>query len=411
MDVVVTTRTVSGVIWRSVGAVALLVCGLAVAAPSAPASAATPEWSGLDARAYTGEIPAPGTLIREVPLAPELSVLGAGAAYRILYATRDQHDAPAVSTAAVFLPHGTPPAGGWPTVAWAHGTVGLGDDCTPSALPRSDRDDEYLTHWLDQGYAVVATDYTGLGTPGLMSYLNSRSTARAVVDSVVAAHGFGLPLSPKWAIVGQSQGGAAAVSSARWATEFSAGSELDYRGVVATGTPANIEQVATRAAPDMALPPELGPAANSYAAYILAAFREARPDLDVDSVLSPQGLRAAELAETLCKPALDEALAGQNPAQFFSAPLASLPDAAEALDAYMGTPVSGYDRPIFLGVGLLDRDVPPNSTLTLNDQLTANGEDVTLRVYPDEDHSGTVLASLPDSTPFLRAALAGGPDA
>jgi acetyl esterase/lipase len=394
--------------WRSAVAVVALLGGLSVVTPVPSASAAAPNWSGLDARGHTGDIPAPGTLIRDVPLSPELSVRGAGAAYRILYATRDQHDAPAVSTAAVFLPHGAPPQGGWPTVAWAHGTVGLGDDCTPSALPRSPRDDEYLTHWLDQGYAVVATDYTGLGTPGLMSYLNSVATARAVVDSVVAAHGFGLPLSPKWAIVGQSQGGAAAVSSARWATEFSAGSGLDYRGVVATGTPANIEKVVERAGPDMALPPALGPAANSYAAYILAAFREARPDLDVDSVLSSRGREAATLAETLCKPALDEALAGRTPAEFFRAPLVSLPGAAQALDAYMGTPVSGYDRPIFLGVGLLDRDVPPDSTLSLYDQLRANGQDVTLRVYPDQDHSGTVLASLPDSTPFLRTALAGG---
>jgi hypothetical protein len=397
--------------WRSAAAVLLLFGGLCVLTPVRSASAAAPNWSGLDARHYNEDIPAPGTLIRDVPLSPELSVRGAGAAYRILYATRDQHDAPAVSTAAVFLPHGEPPRDGWPTVAWARGTVGLGDDCTPSALPRSPRDDEYLTHWLDQGYAVVATDYTGLGTPGLMSYLNTVATARAVVDSVVAAHGFGLPLSPKWAIVGQSQGGAAAVSSARWATEFSAGSGLDYRGVVATGTPADIEKVVERAAPDMALPPALGPAANSYAAYILAAFREARPDLSVDSVLSPQGLEAATLAETLCKPALDEALAGRTPAEFFRAPLVSLPGAVEALDTYMGIPVSGYDRPIFLGVGLRDRDVPPNSTLGLYEQLSANGQDATLRVYPDQDHSGTVLASLPDSTPFVRTALAGRPRA
>ena len=234
------------------------------------------------------------------------------------------------------------------------------------------------------------------------------STARAVVDSVVAAHGFGLPLSPRWAIVGQSQGGAAAVSSARWATEFSAGSGLDYRGVVATGTPAGIEQVVRRAGPEMALPPELGPAVNSYAAYILAALREARSDLDVDSVLTPQGLEAATFAETVCKPALDAALADRTPAQFFRAPLVSVPGAAAALDAHLGIPVDGYDRPIFLGVGLLDRDVPPSSTLSLHDQLSANHQDVTLRVYPDDDHSGTVLASLPDSTPFLQTALGGG---
>ena len=133
-------------------------------------------------------MPAPGGLIRTVPLNPELSVAGAARAYRILYSTTDQHNSPAVSTGVVFVPPGEAPPGGWPVIAWAHGTVGLGDDCTPSAQPRSARDNEYLSHWLSEGYVVVGSDYTGLGTPGLMSYLNSVATAHYVVDSVVAVH-------------------------------------------------------------------------------------------------------------------------------------------------------------------------------------------------------------------------------
>jgi hypothetical protein len=379
-------------------------------APLAIAHAAVPDWSGLDARDYAGAIPLPGgTLISQVPLDPALSVTGAGSAYRILYSTVNQHGQPAVSTAAVFVPKGLPPAGGWPVVAWAHGTVGLGDDCTPSALPRGQRDDEYLTHWLDQGYVIVGTDYVGLGTPGLMSYLNSVTTAHAVVDSVVAVHQLALPLSPEWAIVGQSQGGGAAVNSARWATAFSAGSGLDFRGVVATGTPANIESVIKLGGPDIELPAALGSAANSYAAYILAGFREARPDINVNSVLSPAGINALNLAETSCKPQLDGQLAGMTLPQFFVAPLNTLPGLSDALDEYMGTPISGYDRPIFLGAGLLDTDVPAKSSLVFYDQLKANNQDVILKIYPEEDHSGTVLASMPDSTPFLAALFAGGP--
>ncbi|MBU8809704.1 alpha/beta hydrolase family protein [Mycolicibacterium goodii] len=381
-----------------------LVCAVIVA-PVPTAAGAEPVWSNLDVRHYDEPIPRAGALIASVPLDPALSVTGAERAYRILYSTVDQHDSPAVSTAAVFVPRGQAPEGGWPVIAWAHGTVGLGDDCAPSAQPRSVRDDEYLTHWLDQGYAVVGSDYAGLGTPGLMSYLNSLATAHSVVDSVIAMHEMDLPLSPEWAIVGQSQGGGAAVNSARWATEFSRGTGLDYRGVVATGTPFNVESIVKQAGPDMALPPDLGPAANSYTAYILAGFREARPDIDVNSVLTPAGLDAVAKAETLCKPQLDEALAAMNPTDFFRAPLATLPGVDAALDAYMGTPTSGYDRPIFLGVGMRDRDVPPNLTLQLDDALRSNGQNVTLKVYPDEDHSGTVLASLPDSTPFLRAAF------
>lgn len=385
-------------------AIVLLICGF-LTAPTA--AAAVPNWSGLDARHYDAPIPPAGTLIQEVPLDPALSVPGAARAYRILYSTVDQHDSPAVSTAAVFVPRGEAPAGGWPTIAWAHGTVGLGDDCTPSAQPRSERDVEYLTHWLDQGYAIVGSDYAGLGTPGLMSYLNSVATAHSVVDSVIAMHEMDLPLSRKWAIVGQSQGGGAAVNSARWATEFSRGTGLDYRGVVATGTPFNVESVVKQAGPDMALPPNLGPAANSYTGYILAGLRDARPDLDINSVLTPAGRAAVDKAEVLCKPDLDQQLTGMTPTGYFSAPLATLPGAAEAIDAYLGTPTSGYDRPIFLGVGMLDHDVPPNMSLQLDEQLRANGQDVTLKVYPEEDHSGTVLASIPDSTPFLAAVFDG----
>lgn len=374
--------------------------------PPAVATAAVPNWSGLDARFFSEPIPPAGTTIASVPLDPALSVAGAGPAYRVLYSTVDQHDRPAVSTGAVFLPKGPAPDGGFPVIAWAHGTVGLGDDCTPSALPRSERDNEYLSHWLEQGYAVVASDYAGLGTPGLMSYLNSVTTAHGVVDSVIAAHDMGLPLSPKWAVVGQSQGGGAAISSARWATEFSQGSGLDYRGVVATGTPANIDKLVQQAGPGLQLP-ELGPIANAYTAYIIAALREARPDLDLNRVLSPAGLDAAARAETVCVQPLSDELAHLTPASFFTAPLNSIPGISEALYDFMGTPSTGFDRPIFLGVGLLDRDVPPTSTLSFYDQLVANNQNVVLRVYPEEDHSGTVLASMVDSTPFLRDVFQG----
>lgn len=382
----------------------LLAFGIVAATPAAAAT--DPDWSGLDARHYDAPIPAPGNLITSVPLNPALSVPGAARAYRILYSTVNQHDSPAVSTAAVFVPRGEAPEGGWPVIAWAHGTVGLGDDCAPSVQPRSERDDEYLSHWLEQGYVVVGSDYAGLGTPGLMSYLNSVATAHGVVDSVIASHQLDLPLSPKWAIVGQSQGGGAAVNSARWATQFTRGTGLDYRGVVATGTPFNVESIVAQAGPQMALPPNLGPAANSYTAYILAGLRDARPDLDIDSVLTPAGRDAVHKAQSLCKGQLDQALAGMTPPAFFDAPLATLPGVADALDAYMGTPTSGYDRPIFLGVGLQDKDVPPALSIQLDDRLRAQGQDVTLKIYPDADHSGTVLASMADSTPFLQAQLA-----
>ncbi|MEE4023902.1 prolyl oligopeptidase family serine peptidase [Gordonia sp. PKS22-38] len=376
-----------------------------VAQPSAaadPTSTPPPNWSGMDVRDYSGPVPAQaGTLIEQVPLAADLSIPGAARAYRIHYATPDQHGRQASSTGAIFLPAGTPPPGGWPVLAWAHGTTGLGDDCTPSAQPRSDRDSAYLSHWLGEGYAIVSTDYVGLGTPGLMSYLNGDSEAHSIVDSVKAARQTGLPLSNRWAIVGQSQGAGAALNGAHQATALSRGSGLDYRGVVATGTPANIEQVIALGGPDF--PPVTLPAGlNTYAAYILAGFIEARPDLGVRSALTPRGAELVAAARTLCYAEMADLMTGVDLRTLFRRPLAGIPGVREGLADYMGTPYSGYDRPIFLGQGLLDTDVPAPSALSLYAQMTAAGQPVELHVYPAEDHSGTVLASIRDSTPFLQ---------
>lgn len=357
---------------------------------------AAPVWSGLDARNYDGPIPEAGDLIAQTPLDDAITLSAAGRAYRILYSTPDIDGAPAVSTGAVFLPSSPTPDGGYPVIAWAHGTTGLGDNCTPSALPRTDRDTEYLNRWLDEGYAIVATDYVGLGTPGLMSYLSSTVEAHSTVDSVIAAQQMGLPLASKWAIVGQSQGAGAALSAANRAS--TAG--LDYRGVVATGAPANIEHIAALAGPG--LPPfDVPTGLVVYGAYIWAGFSDARADLSPKQILSPVGQRVVEQAETLCNAEMNEALADVQIGDMFSAPVSSIPGALGALTEYMSIPTSGYDRPIFLGQGLLDVDVPAPSAFTLYGQLVAAGQPVELHIYPDEDHSGTVNASIRDSGPFL----------
>ncbi len=361
-----------------------------------------------------------GKLMAETPLDPAIGLNSAGQQIRFAYSTTGAHGL-TPSTGALFLPKGTPPQGGWPVLAWAHGTVGLGDKCTPSMNPRSPRDQEYLNHWLEQGYAIVASDYAGQGTPGLMSYLNGQVTAANVVDSVIAAHeltanapnsdGLGEPaLSRSWAVIGQSQGGGAALHVAHEATERSQPAGLDYRGAVATGAPAYIEEIVLAAGPTF--PPVPLPAGlNSYSAYIIAAFREAHPEVDVDSALTQEGKALVEATSTACYPELAEAVKGSNVARAFAKPLRDVPGLEPALRDYMQTPTDGYDRPVFLGHGLKDMDVPTpigmslNSEMWLRQFLDADGSRnarVDVHWYPT-DHSGTVAQSQADSTPFLKS--------
>ena len=118
-----------------------------------------------------------------------------------------------------------------------------------------------------------------------------------------------------------------------------------------------------------------------------------KPDLGVNWI--------GAKARTLCYTEMADVMTGVDLRTLFRAPLAGIPGVRAGLAEYMGTPYDGYDRPIFLGQGLLDTDVPAPSALSLYAQMRAADQPVELHVYPTEDHSGTVLASMPDSTPFL----------
>lgn len=371
--------------------------------------------SPVDSGLKIGAVPAKaGALMNTVPLDPAVGLTAAGQQFRFSYSTTNQHGAVSPSTGAVFFPKGKAPAGGWPVLAWAHGTVGLADQCTPSMNPRSQRDQDYLNHWLNQGYAIVASDYAGMGTEGLMSYLNGKSTAANVADSVIAAQDLpaakqgGQKLSRNWAVIGQSQGGGAALHVALRATKRSQQANLNFLGTVATGAPAYVEEIVLAGSPTF--PPVPLPAGlNTYAMYIVAAFREANPNVDVDSALTDEGKRMVKAAEDSCYPELSEALKGTNVARAFSKPLREVPGLEPALREFMQTPATGYDKPVFLGHGLKDMDVPTPIGIILNTDMWINqfigdmrsrNQRVEVHWYPT-DHGGTVPASQVHSTPFL----------
>ncbi|QNG20484.1 lipase [Rhodococcus triatomae] len=341
-----------------------------------------------------------GTVVDYSPLPHHLWIPGTADARQITYWSVGSDGQPALSTGAMFVPEGPAPEGGWPVIAWAHGTSGLADECAPSRIGPGlpERDYPYLGRWLDEGYAIVATDYVGLGTPGVMPYLDGKVEAHSVVDSVKAARDIDPSLSNRWAVVGQSQGGGAAITTARYATEFG-GPDLDYRGAVGTGVPANIELTLLPLGPGV--PPVALPAGiTSYVFYILAGLRAAHPEIALDTYLTPTGAHYVDLAERLCVGDLQEAAKGVVIGDLFSRPLSEIPNYHGLLVDYMGVPTSGYDRPFFIGQGITDTDVPAPSALSLVAQLTANGEPVTFRMY-DADHSGTLIESQADAIPFV----------
>src|SRR5947208_1260634 len=81
------------------------------------------------------------------------------------------------------------------------------------------------------GYAVVRTDYQGLGTPGIHQYLVGTAEGRSTLDIVRAARKLDSRVSGRTAIAGHSQGGHAALWGAALAPKWTP--ELNLRGTVA----------------------------------------------------------------------------------------------------------------------------------------------------------------------------------
>ena len=132
----------------------------------------------------------------------------ASRALRILYTSTngiDGRSSVAVS-GAVYFPKGSAPEAGWPVIAWAHGFVGIADVCAPSWTRPSQRDADYLNTWLSEGFAIIATDYQGLGTPGGHPWAVPTAEAYGVIDSVRAVRLAFRDLSTRVMLVGQSQG-------------------------------------------------------------------------------------------------------------------------------------------------------------------------------------------------------------
>lgn len=148
----------------------------------------------------------PGALVR-AESATDFVLPPGVTATRILYHTRTANGTDTLSSGVVLLPYGQPPKGGWPLLAWSHGTSGVARTCAPSLMKSLFYNWEGLYQYVTLGYAVVATDYAGLGTVGPHAYLDIHTNANDVINSIPAAHAAVPDLSRRWLVVGHSQGG------------------------------------------------------------------------------------------------------------------------------------------------------------------------------------------------------------
>jgi pimeloyl-ACP methyl ester carboxylesterase len=314
-----------------------------------------------------------GSLIRDEPFGG-YRVGGASVpATRILYHSRTSAGRDIAASAVVLVPPGRPPAGGWPVVADAHGSSGVGVGCAPS-LMRDLYHGDQMVRFVARGWAVVAPDYAGLGAGGRSEFLNKTAEANDVIDAVRAAHQLPRPLSPRWVLWGHSQGGGAALAVAeRQAVEREPG----YLGAVATSPAADL----VTSTASIVSTPGLGGFIPLIAYGAKVTDRRTR----LHQVLSDRSLRLLPVTRSACLGVLSALYGGLTGDDLVRPGYLSEPHFARFL-----TTNSTGDRPIggplLLLQGDADQAVPRAITDRVAADLCRNHAVLDYRTYPGLGH-------------------------
>ncbi|HSX65916.1 lipase family protein [Nocardioides sp.] len=309
-------------------------------------------------------------------------------AWRILYTTTRDEGVPAVASGLVVV-SATAPTGPRPVIAWAHGTTGFARPCAPSlmkdpfvagAMPAVDQ-------VLERGWAIVATDYIGLGTEGPHTYLVGQGEGRAVLDAVKAARQLtDVSLSDQTAVWGHSQGGGSALWAGQLAETYAP--DVPLAGVVAMAPASDLTQFVGTL--------EHMPGGSVFEAFVISAYSAIYPDVKFDDYVRPGAItierRAAErcLSDPGTLVSIATSLGLGN--TVFSQPATEGPLGARLEE---NTPTGPIAAPLLIAQGTTDTIIEPSMQTAYVDRRCKAGQQVDYRTYAGRDHLGLVAQDSP----------------
>jgi len=272
--------------------------------------------------------------------------------------------------------------------------MGLADQCAPSRtdhldLPGFDDYSATVASYLSEGWTVTATDYPGLGTPGLHPYVVGNSEGRSVIDSVRAARRLNPNLSDKWVVSGHSQGGQAAVFASELAATYGKG--LHLRGTIAMAPASNLDLVTQGL---------VGTSLQGYLVMAIYGLSAVDPTVHPEEILAQPALDRVSALDTGCFGELqtfadltaDELLVGGR-----------LSDALIAKFAESNPGMAPGNSPVLLVQGLNDDTIPADLTQYFHSELCAFDQPVQLAEYPDVGHVDVLAASQSDVIDYMTA--------
>jgi hypothetical protein len=343
----------------------------------------------------------PGDLIRAEPMDAYLvpGVRLRARAWRVLYRSTSAVGEPTAVSGTVLLPTGRSRSAK-PLIGYAIGTHGIGDAAAPSRqLARgADYEAGLIAMVLARGWAVAVTDYEGLGTPGDHTYMVGRALGPNVLDAMRAARALRpdeLPADGPAAIIGYSEGGAAAAWAAQLQPTYAP--DVVLRGVAAGAAAADLET----AGPNVE---------RSFFSFFIAyggiGYAAAYPELDLDSYLTPRG--RAGIGFLRSSTIIQAAIRGPHFARatdLTEPNVLELPEWRVRLrENRLGT--LAPEAPVLLHHARRDQIVSFVQSLNLRDDWRALGADVRLYVTRGGvDHISGAIAGTPVALEWLARRL------
>lgn len=387
--------------------------------------------AGAAASAAAAAAPAPSgaaaVALREAVAQP--AIAGIDADVRLL-----RHTMPGVAgkpvpaTSLLLVPRGAPPAGGWPLVAWEHGTSTPGQKtCAPSLTPELDggltRDgfkSDYawqLAQFIAAGYAVVAPDLEGIGPDAASPYpyFVLSSLARSVVAAVAAARLAEPNLATRWAVVGHSDGGHGALGVEAYAHEAPG---TRFVGTVASAPYVAVAAHAARFGSAAAAASTRDEALHNLmmqqfqGALMATGLAVVQPSFDPASIMGPDLATTLPAFRALCSVkaigTIDAAVKARGRAFEGLKPGWERQPAMRAfLAANDPAAMPGFvlRKPVLVLQGGADTFVLESLQTTFVDRLKRDSVPVTYLRYPGADHFSILHAANADVLAFLRQRL------
>ncbi len=326
-----------------------------------------------------------------------------GVGLRILYRTQRADGSMTFSSGLVFIPDNDAAGTPRPVVAWAHGTVGMGDQCAPSRTPNPVADIPWVSSMLARGWVVTATDYAGLGTAGTEGYLVGDDEAHDVLNSVRALNYIpSADAGNSFAVWGHSQGGNSALFTAA-----SAGSYAPDLHLVAT----------VASAPAAELIPLLNQTYESSLAWVigpevLTSWPTVYPHLSASQITTSAGYNNYRRIARMCitSAAVEGLIRNAVKQRFFKSNPVSNSGwrlAAEEQTA----PLLSPSQPLMVAESLNDKVVLPNTTALYIQRACRAGSDLTSLWLADVGHIQLSSTIAPEVINWLGDRFSGRPTA